>query len=206
VKGEEKMLRKLTNFEVRSLLSDCPAKDYALQVLQDNPPPLPPARANDETVSKVEDCVRQWLDGQVLDEELDKAVVGFAFIIMRYPEHPAFDAIRDDVRDIDISGALQIIANRCACKISPCVVIGAQLFVVPRGGQHSTFEPLYLATLGKLEPRLKDIGLKVMGDSLRAICMISTGLKRIPQHQHWAISKMILDLYNYKCDFYYIRN
>jgi hypothetical protein len=201
------VLRKLTKFEVKSLVSDCPAKDYALKVLfEESPPPLPPARVSDSVVSKVEDCARQWMKGQVLDEELDKAIVGFCFLVMRYPEHPAFDSIREDITRNELMGALQVISNRYACKISPCVVKGAMLYVVPRGGQHSTFEPLYLATLGKLEPRLKEIGLKVMGDALRAICMISTNLKRIPQHQHWAIARQIWDMYNYKVDFYYIRS
>jgi hypothetical protein len=205
--GETAMLRKLTKFEVKSLISDCPAKDYALKVLfEETSPPLPPARVDSEVVSKVEDCARQWMKGQVLDEQLDKAIVGFAFVTMRYPEHPAFDSIRDSVSDKDISGALQVIANRYACKISPCVVKGATVYVVAKGEPPHIFEPLYLATLGKLEPRIKDIGLKVLGDCLRAICMISTGQKRIPQHQHWAIARMIWDLYNYKIDFYYIRN
>jgi hypothetical protein len=108
--GETAMLRKLTKFEVKSLISDCPAKDYALKVLfEETSPPLPPARVDSEVVSKVEDCARQWMKGQVLDEQLDKAIVGFAFVTMRYPEHPAFDSIRDSVSDKDISGALQVI-------------------------------------------------------------------------------------------------
>jgi hypothetical protein len=197
------MLRKLTKFEVKNLVSDFPGLPYALQVLDENPPPLAPARVGDDIVAKVEECARQWMKGNVLDEQLDEAVVGFCYLVMRYPEHPAFDSLRDSLTDRDISGALQIIANRHACKISPCVVQGAQLYVVPRGQRPHTFQPLYLVTLGKQEPRLKEIGLKVMGDALRAICMISTGLKRIPQHQHWAIARLIWNLWNYKEDFYY---
>ena len=188
------MLRKLTKFEVKSLMSDCPALQYALQVLDETPPPLPPSRVSDEIVARVEECARQWMKGNVLDEQLDEAIAGFCYLVMRYPEHPAFDSLREDITRNELMGALQ------------GVVQGASLYVVTKGKQPHIFEPLYLATLGKLEPRLKDIGLKVLGDCLRAICMISTSQKRIPQHQHWAIARLIWDMYNYKVDFYYIRS
>jgi len=200
------MIRKLTKFEIKSLVSDCPALQYALQVLDETPPPLPPSRVSDEIVARVEECARQWMKGNVLDEQLDDAIAGFCYLVMRYPEHPAFDSLREDITRNDIMGALQVISNRYACKITPCVVKGASLYVVTKGKPPHIFEPLYLATLGKLEPRLKDIGLKVLGDCLRAICMISTSQKRIPQHQHWAIARLIWDMYNYKVDFYYIRS
>jgi hypothetical protein len=201
------MIRKLTKFEIKSLVSDCPALQYALQVLDENPPlPLPsPHPLRDEVVERVRECAHAWMKGQVLDEQLDKAIVGFCYLVRNYPEHPAFDALRDNLTRGELQAALRKIGDTYACKFSPCVVKGASLYVVAKGKPPHIFEPLYLATLGKLEPRIKDIGLKVLGDCLRAICMISTSQKRIPQHQHWAIARLIWDMYNYKIDFYYIR-
>jgi len=200
------MLRKLTKSELRNLVSPCKQLDYALEVLEREPYVFPNVPLSDSVIERVRECAHAWMKGNVLDEQLDKAIVGFCYLVRNYPEHPAFDSLRNDLSDAQISTALRKIGDTYACKISPCVVTGVQLYVVPKPYQHSTFDPLYLSTLGKLEPRLKDIGLKVLGDALRAICMVSTSQKRVPQHTHWAISKMVSKLYNYATDFYYIRD
>jgi len=202
------VLRKLTRHELRGLISPCKQLEYALDVLDKNPPPPEPYSQplREDVLAKVRECATQWMRGQVLDEELDKSIVGFCYLVRLYPEHPAFDSLRDSVARGELQAALRKIGDTYACKFSPCVVIGAELYVVTEPWKCSTYDPLYLSTLGRLEPRLKEIGVKVLGDAFRAICMVPAEKKRVPQHQHWAIGKMVRKLYNYAHDFYYFRD
>ena len=198
-------LRKLTRGELRNLVSPCKQLDYALEVLDREPYVFPNVSLREETIEKVRECAHAWMKGNVLDDELDKAIVGFCYLVRNYPEHPAFDSLRDNLSDAEISTALRKIGDTYACKFSPCISDGAKLYVNITSWNNLSYDPLYLATLGRLEPRLKEVGIKVLEDALRAICIIPVDEKRIPQHQHWAISNLINKLYNYACDFYYIR-
>jgi len=202
------VLRKLTKHELRGLMSPCKQLDYAIEAIYRNPPLPEPCRQplREEVLDRVRECATQWMRGNVLDEQLDKAIVGFCHLVRLYPEHPAFDTIRDSVTRGELQSALRKIGDTYTCRFSPCVVTGVQLYVVPAPFKHSTFDPLYLATLGKLDQRIKEVGIKVLEDALRSICMVPTEKKRVPQHQHWAISHLVSKLYNYAHDFYYFRD
>jgi hypothetical protein len=170
--------------------------------------PLPePCRypLSDEVLAKVKDCAYAWMRGHVLDDELDEAVVGFCYLVRLYPEHPAFDAIRDSFTRGELQAALRKIGDTYTCRFSPCISTGVQLYVVISSWNNLSYDPLYLVTLGRLEPRLKEIGEKILEEALRVICMVPVDKKQVPQYQHWAIISLINKLYNYATDFYCTR-
>jgi hypothetical protein len=190
------MMRRLTRIEIESLVGKGKELDFALQLLEEIPPPLPPVRVSAPVVDRVNACVLRWLAGRFLGNELYKAVVAFSHLTMRYPEHPAFDEIRNDVSRNEIMSALQVISNRGTCKWFPCVAHGAGLLVIPRGDGQSSFEPLYLVTLDKNDPRLKEIGIKVLGEALRVMCTIPVDDEDIPLPRKIAIKKIVQKIWS----------
>ena len=198
-------LRKLTKGELRNLVLPCKQLDYALDALDREPYVFPNVPLREGVVERVRECAHAWTKGQVPDDELDKAIVGFCYLVRNYPEHPAFDSLRDNLSDAEISTALRKIGDTYACKISPCISDGAKLYVNITSWNNLSYDPLYITTLGKLEPRLKEVGIKVLEDALRAICIIPADKKQVPQYQHWAISQLISKLYNYAHGFDCIR-
>ena len=197
---EESMIRKLTRVEIESFVDKGKELDFALQLLEEIPPTLPPIRVSDHVVDRVNDCVIRWVSGRFLGDELYKAVIAFSYLTMRYPEHPAFDEIRNDVSRNEIMSALQVISNRATCKWFPCVVHGSGLLVIPRGDAQSSFEPLYLVTLGKNDPGIREIGIKILGEALRVICTVPVEDKDIPLPRKMAIKKIVQKLWSYGCN------
>ena len=139
-------LRKLTRGELRNLILPCKQLDYALDALDREPYVFPNVPLREGVVERVRECAHAWTKGQVPDDELNKAIVGFCYLVRNYPEHPAFDRLeREGVGRGEIMQALEELSKGCKWDFDR--KYGA--VVVAPGWIGYRYDPVHLITAGE---------------------------------------------------------